>query len=207
MLLILPVLLGIALALIRGGSLQHLATWRIRGAWAIIASFAIQAIMYVPAVRDTALAHQYGQTLYIGVMALMVFGVASNWHLGIWARVVLFGLALNTLVVVANGGHMPVNATTLRAEEGPALVRIIGEHQEFANRMLADRHSLLLPLSDIIPVSLPFGRGTVASLGDIFIAAGAAALAYGGTRRPYRLVPPAPIPATLLAPGAPRFAR
>ena len=39
MLLILPVLVGVALALLRGGSLQHLAALRVRGGRAIVASF------------------------------------------------------------------------------------------------------------------------------------------------------------------------
>ena len=183
MLLILPVLLGVILALLRGGSLQHLATLRVRGVSAIVASFVIQAVIYVPAVRDLGPVREHGAAIYLVVLALMVFGVASNWGLGLAARLVLLGLALNTAVVVANGGHMPVNAAALRAEEGLALVRTIAAHKEFANRMLADRSSRLVAFSDTLPVSLPFGHGSVCSFGDLFIMLGGGALAYGATRR------------------------
>ncbi|HVA89245.1 MAG TPA: DUF5317 family protein [Chloroflexota bacterium] len=205
MLLIPPVLLGIALSLMRGGSLNNLATAGFRGLGAVMASFFIQLVFYVPPMRDTALAKQHGGAVYMVVLALMLIGVARNWHLGLSARVILAGLALNTAVVVANGGHMPVNAVALRSTQGETLVRAIGAHK-YANRALADHASLLLPLSDVIPVSLPFLPGMVCSLGDLFLAAGGAALAYGVTRRPNRRVGIVPDPALLLAPGSVQLA-
>jgi len=202
MLLILPVLLGIALALARGGSFRHLATLRLQGMGAIVASFLIQLVIYTPAVRHTALAQQDGGAIYIVELALMIIGVACNWQLGPTTKVVLAGLALNTAVVVANGGHMPVNAAALRSVQGDALVQTIAAHRDYANRMLADRSSLLLPLSDILPVPLPFGRGSVGSFGDILIAGGAATLAYGATYRPRRRGTDAVGPALLVSPAA-----
>ena len=200
MLLILPVLVGVALALWRGGSLQQLATLRVRGVGPIVASFVIQAVIYVPAVRNLGPVREHGAAIYLVVLALMVYGVACNWSLGLAARLVLLGLALNTAVVVANGGHMPVNAAALRAEEGPALVRTIAAHREFANRMLADSSSRLVAFSDNLPVSLPFGHGSVCSFGDLFIMLGGGALAYGATRRraPRRAEP---LPQTVTAPA------
>lgn len=204
MLLILPVLLGIAIALARGGSLRHLTSPRFRGAGAIMTSFLIQLAMYAPPVRDSVLVRQHGGAIYIAVLALMLLGVARNWHLGLSARVILLGMGLNMAVVVANGGHMPVNAAALRSMEGPAVAHAIAAGQ-YANRALADRSSPLLPFSDIIPVSLPFGHGNVASLGDLLIAGGAAALAYGATRRPYRRVA-TPNSAVFLVPGTSQLA-
>jgi hypothetical protein len=186
MLIILPVLLGIALALARGGSLRNLAMLRFRGVGAIMASFLIQLVTYVPPMRDTALVRQHGEAIYIGVLALMLLGVARNWRLGLSARLIFLGLTINTVVVVANGGHMPVNAAALRAAEGPAVVRVIAAHQKYPSRMLADRSSVLLPFSDILPISLPVGFGFVGSLGDLFIAFGGATLADSAARRPGR---------------------
>jgi uncharacterized protein DUF5317 len=185
-LLVLTVLLGVALALAKGGSLRHLATLQLQGMGYIVASFAIQLVIYIPAVRHTAVAQNDGAAIYMVVLALMVIGVAQNWRFGPTTRLVLLGLVLNTAVVVANGGHMPVSAAALRSVQGDALVHTIAARHDYANRMLADRHSLLLPLSDAIPVPLPFGRGSVGSLGDLLIAAGAATLAFGATSRPRR---------------------
>lgn len=205
MLLIPPVLLGIAIALMRGGSLNNLATARFRGMGAVMASFLIQLVVYVPPMDDTALVKQHGGAIYVVVLALMLIGVSRNWHLGLSARVILVGLILNMAVVVANGGHMPVNAAALRSTQGEALVQAIGAHK-YAGRALADHASLFLPLSDIIPVSIPFFPGMVCSLGDLFLTVGGATLAYGATRRPNRRAVSAPDPADLLVPSAGRLA-
>ncbi|HVC83267.1 MAG TPA: DUF5317 family protein [Chloroflexota bacterium] len=200
MMLILPVLLGIAIALARGGSLRNLTTAGFRGMGAIMASFLIQLVTYAPPMRDTALVRQHGGAIFVVVLALMLIGVARNWDLGLSARVILLGLVLNTAVVVANGGHMPVNAAALRSTQGETLVQEIGAHK-YAGRALADHASLLLPLSDIIPVSIPFFPGMVCSLGDLLLTAGGATLAYGVTRRPNRRVGRVAHPVALLVPG------
>ncbi|HXT36187.1 MAG TPA: DUF5317 family protein [Chloroflexota bacterium] len=205
MMLILPVLLGIAIALARGGSLHNLTTAGFRGMGAIMASFLIQLAVYMPPLRDTTVVKQHGGAIFVVVLALMLIGVARNWHLGLSARVILLGLALNTVVVVANGGHMPVNAAALRSTQGETLVRAIGVHK-VSGRALADRASLFLPLSDIIPVSFPILPGMVCSIGDLFLAAGGATLAYGATRRPNQRAGSTPDPAALLVPSAGRLA-
>ncbi len=202
MLLVLPVLLGVALALARGGSLRNLATLRLQGMGFILASFVVQLVIYAPAIRHTSIAQNDGGIIYMIVLALMIIGVARNWRFGATTRLVLLGLVLNTAVVVANGGHMPVSASALRSVQGDALVQTIAAHHDYANRMLADRHSLLLPLSDAIPVPLPFGRGSVGSFGDLLIAAGAATLAFGATYRPRRRENDAFDPAFLAVPAA-----
>src|SRR5581483_178016 len=82
MLLVVPVLLGMVLPLLRGGSLRHLATIPFRGAGAIVASFAIQVAIYLPGLRDSAVARQGGAAIYFCAIALVLFGVARNLRLG-----------------------------------------------------------------------------------------------------------------------------
>jgi hypothetical protein len=187
MCLFVPTLIGIALAMLQGGSLRHLATLPIRGVWAIVLSFAIQAVLYATVLHDSDFVHQAGAGLYIGAIGLVSFGVLSNWRLGGAARIVFLGLALNAAAIVANGGHMPVDATALRTTQGAAQVQAMAAHdpQDY-NRELATASSRLLVLSDEIPVRLPVSHGYVCSIGDLLIAAGAAALAYKGTRRPWQ---------------------
>lgn len=185
MLLIIPVLLAILLALVCGGALRNLATVPFRGAGLIVASFAIQVVIYIPALRDSAPARHDGAAIYITALALVLIGVATNWRLGVAVRVALLGLALNTAVIVANGGHMPVNATAMRTVQGDARVRDIAAHRHYANTELANGASRLVFLSDVFPVSLPLGHGNVVSIGDALIALGVATLAYQGTRRPW----------------------
>src|SRR5207245_136346 len=129
-----------------------------------------------------------------------------NWHLGPAVQVALAGLALNMAVIVANGGHMPVNAAAMRSVQGEGRVQAITAHQQYSNTRLADRSSRLLAFSDIFPLPLPFGHGNVYSVGDALIVGGAATLAYGATRRPWRRTAVASGPTTVLPPTTQPFA-
>jgi hypothetical protein len=179
------VLLAILLALLQGGSLRHIATLPVRSMPLIVASLAIQVVIYFPGLRDSALARQGGAAIYIGALTLVLMGVVGNRHLGKAVWVVLAGLVLNMVVIVANGGHMPTNAAAMRSVRGSAQVQMLAAHRQYANVQLANRSSRLLPLSDIFPLPMPFGHGNVFSVGDILIVAGAAGLAYSATRRPW----------------------
>jgi hypothetical protein len=201
-LLIAPVLLGIVLALLRGGALRHLAALPFRGAGLIVLSLAIQVVIYFPVLRSSMLARQDGPAIYIGALALVLFGVARNWQLGPALRIVLLGLALNAVVIVANGGHMPVNAAAMRSVQGSARVSTIAAHQSYTNTRLANRSSRLLVLSDIFPVPLPFGHGNVYSLGDALIVGGGTILVFSATRRPWRQEAVTPGQAVILPPAA-----
>lgn len=182
MLLLIPVLLAIAVALARGGSPRHLADLHIRGGL-IAASFAVQVLLYLPPLRQSDLARQWGGAIYVGAMALALAGALRNWHLGTAARVATLGLALNTSAIALNGGYMPVDARAMLSVRGASNVREIAAGRLYGNTRLAGRSSTLSVLGDIIPVRLPGGQGNVYSVGDALIAAGIAALAYRATRR------------------------
>lgn len=190
MLLLIPALIAIAVALLQGGSLRHLATLPVRAGWLIMASFAIQLLLYTSALRSSALVLQWNSVIYIGAISLSLIGALRNWRLGLGVRIATVGILLNMTVIVFNGGHMPVNAAAMRTVEGAAKVRAIASKSFYNNTRLADRSSRLVALSDVIPVRLPGGAGNVYSLGDMFLAAGVATLAYRSTRRPFRAAEP-----------------
>jgi hypothetical protein len=52
-----------------------------------------------------------------------LFGALRTWHLGVAARIVTLGLALNATVIALNGGHIPGNAAAIRAVQGEMKVR------------------------------------------------------------------------------------
>jgi hypothetical protein len=184
------VLIAIVAALVQGGSLRHFATLPIRGGGLLMASFAIQLLLYVPVVRDSAVVLHWAGAIYIGALALALLGALRNWHLGVAARLATLGLALNATVIVLNGGHMPVNAAAMRAVQGEMKVREIANQHLYGNTRLAGPSSRLTVLSDVIPVVVPGRRGNVYSVGDVLLAVGVAALAYQATRRPSSNPPP-----------------
>jgi Family of unknown function (DUF5317) len=182
MLLIVPVVIATLAALLRGGSLRHLATLPVRGSGFIFASLAIQVLLYMPPFHGSAVIVRWGGAIYIGALALALIGALRNWHLGVAARIALLGLALNAIVIVFNGGHMPVNAVAMRRVLGDVEVRQIADQRLYSNTLLAGPSSRLVVLSDVIPVSLPGNHGNVYSIGDVLLTIGVAALAYRATR-------------------------
>jgi hypothetical protein len=183
MLLLLPMLLALGVALLRGGSPRALAALPLRGGGFFLAALAVQVALYLPLLRASALAAHAGGALYAGSLALALVGALRNAALGPALWVATLGLALNTVVIVANGGHMPVSAAAMRAVRGTATVREIADARAFSNARLAGPATRLTPLSDVIPVRLAGGVGNVYSVGDLLLAAGGAALVYTATRR------------------------
>jgi hypothetical protein len=184
-LLVLPLLVALGLALGQGGSLRHLALLPMRGTGFLIASFAIQLLIYAPGVRDSAVVLHVGGAIYIGALVLVLIGALRNWHLGAAVRVATLGLVLNTTVIVLNGGHMPVDAAAMAAVQGQPKVQEIAGQQQYDNTGIATPSSRLAILSDVIPVRLPDGYGNVYSVGDVLLMVGIAGAVYSATRRPF----------------------
>ncbi len=121
------------------------------------------------------------------VLLLVGYGLYQNRHLKS-LYLVLVGLALNALVIFANGGHMPVSLEALQRagiEGWEELLKTRGD----AVHSLLDENTRLPFLGDVI--ALPPLRKAV-SPGDLFILAGIAgvvvegALRVGGRRLPLR---------------------
>lgn len=184
MLITFPLLLALAAALLRGGTLRALAGLPVRGAGLFVAALAVQILLYLPPLRGAPVTLRQGGILYVAALGLALLGALRNWRLGPAARLAMLGLALNLVAIAANGGYMPVDAAAMRAARGGATVREIADARRYHNVRLAGASTRLVFLSDIIPLRLPDGPGNVYSIGDVLLAAGVAALAYTAARRP-----------------------
>ncbi|WP_152560829.1 DUF5317 domain-containing protein [Thermus caliditerrae] len=121
------------------------------------------------------------------VLVLVGYGLYQNRHLKSLYLVVL-GLGLNTMVIVANGGHMPVSLSALKRAGVEGWEDILKTRGDAVHGLL-DEDTRLPFLGDVIPLP-PLGKAV--SLGDLFILAGIAgvvvegALRVGGRRLPLR---------------------
>jgi hypothetical protein len=185
MLLPVPALLALAAALLRGGSLRHLAALPFRGGTFIFTSLAIQILIYMPVLRTSAPVLHWGGYIYMVTVCLVLAGALRNWSLGTPVRLATLGLTLNAIVITANGGYMPASLAAMRAVHRSATAHEIASWQLYSNTRPAGASTRLGVLSDIIPIDSPGGLGNVFSIGDVLIAAGGAALVYSATRRPY----------------------
>ncbi len=121
------------------------------------------------------------------MLVLVGYGLYQNRHLKSLYLVVL-GLGLNTMVIVANSGHMPVSLSALKRAGVEGWEDILKTRSDAVHSLL-DEYTRLPFLGDVIPLP-PLGKAV--SLGDLFILAGIAgvvvegALRVGGRRLPLR---------------------
>ena len=183
--LIAGILLGLLLGLRAGGRLDNLANIQLR--WpllliaAVIVRFGTEGLLnlHVGVVEDLR-----APLLALGFGLLLIALWVNRYYPGI--SIAFVGILLNGMVIVVNGGFMPIWATSLEAagltrpEVTSALHRVVeGEPADFF------LHALIL--GDIIPVPLPLIQN-VASLGDLFLTAGLAFFLFASVVRvPTRL--------------------
>jgi hypothetical protein len=184
MLMLVPLFVAIVVARARGGALRALAELPVRGGAFLGAALAIQILLYLPPLRGAPIAVRYGGGVYVAALGLALVGALRNWRLGPAARIATLGLALNLVVIAANDGYMPVNATAMSTVQGATTTRDIAAARRYANVHLAGASTRLTLLSDMIPLRIPRGPGNVYSVGDMLLTAGIATLAYKTMRRP-----------------------
>jgi hypothetical protein len=174
-LLLAGALLGFVAGVLTGGSVQNLLARRLRWPLVAVAALGLKEL----GVRTPLGALQLAPWLFVLSLALLIGW--TLWHLrrlpGIW--LVTLGMSLNLLVVIANGGHMPV-ASEL-ALQGP---RQLAEQGVWGPYVLAGTGTLLPQLTDSIRLPGPIGRAfpQAYSAGDLVSLAGLTVTLFLSTR-------------------------
>jgi hypothetical protein len=175
MLRILIVAAVIAVALVRGGSLERFAELRVRLLPLALGAFALQLLIFTPFL-SAPLVGVGTSGLYVLSMVLALALVAFNRHLpGIVLMAV--GVVLNTSAIIANGGTMPLWSPAARIA-GTLRMFAADESGVHNNSTLADADVRLWLLTDILPVPgwVPFA--TVYSIGDVLLTLGVCILCW-----------------------------
>lgn len=162
-------LVALLLGWVTGGSLDRLGGLALRSRRLVWVAFGVQVM-----------ATLVGGPVYR--VGLIVSAVLVVWFLnrnrGVRGTgLVALGLLSNALVVGLNGA-MPVSLDAAGRAGTTTQHILIGDDQRHE---LADRHTHLRPLGDVIPVRAPW-RPEVVSPGDVLIAAGLAQLVLLGMR-------------------------
>ena len=182
MILALAVVVGLAISLVchRGRAFRRIAAIPLRSAWLALLALALQwPLLRSPAGPVQRLGVQ--QVLFLLSHLLLLGLVWRNWRLpGI--QIVGLGVVCNLLVIVVNGGFMPITPETLvQINPGSALAQWqIGAHYSYSKDIILRREDVRLwALSDVLVVPPPFPRPTAFSLGDLLIAVGIIVLLQG----------------------------
>jgi uncharacterized protein DUF5317 len=166
---VLAVLAGLAVGRWRGGRLVNLT--RLAPRWLPLLMLAVAA---VTAARVAVVPVGAARVLVIGGYLLALVGLAANMALP-WLWLAFAGAALNTAVIAANAGRMPVSGPVIRAISRSLVFG--GATGPFY--VLAGPHTALAPLGDTLPLVVG-GVGVVLSPGDALLALGIAAVLQAG---------------------------
>ena len=168
---------SIAVAMLRGGRLLHLAEIHLRMWWLLLLGFSLQfARLFLPADADWAF--RVGVSLLLVSYVLLIAVVIVNRdRTGMWLTGL--GIIMNFTVIALNGG-MPVLGEAAQVAGGFVTDVSILDDQK---HVLLDHTSRLTFLADVIPLRA-FGVGQVLSIGDVFLAVGLGAFLESELRKP-----------------------
>jgi hypothetical protein len=176
LILLIAIVVGMAAGLL-------LARWQHRsltppplgGVWLVVVGFLPQLIaFYLPATREKIPNTWVSAGLVVSQILLLLFCWINRRLSGIW--MLALGLALNLIVIAANGGFMPINPHTASQLEPPEVVDSIplGSRLGYSKDILlepAQTHLGCLSDRFLLPKGLPYQAAF--SLGDVVIAVGA----------------------------------
>lgn len=164
------IVLLVVLALLLGRDLSAIGRLSFRGGKKLII---LVVGLYI--LQAVSVVYASGQALFQMMILILsqlalAFLVFLNRHLP-GAKLFLLGLVLNLVVMMANGGWMPVTQSTYQYVH-PGKTTEIGVRPPLSkNIVLAREETNFWILSDIIPVPLPW-RSWAVSVGDILLIIG-----------------------------------
>ena len=178
------VLLAIGLGYLTGGRLKNLGNFVLKWWPLAIAGLLLQLVPYPESFPDwVAIA-----ALLASFAMLLVFAWVNRQKAGF--VLILFGLALNTLVIAVNQG-MPVSREALVNSDQEDLLEYLIEHGG-AKHHLATEDDKLLALGDVIGIPNPIGQAI--SIGDVCVYLGLILAIAGAMRERSPAREPAPPP-------------
>lgn len=157
------IVIAIVLSLFRGGNFKGIADLRLKHGWIFPLLLVMQFLffMYQSKFQWMAEASNY---VYLGVYVVgLYFLLVNRRHSGF--HLIFIGVLLNFIVMAANGGRMPVSLEAASVLD-PYFVEVLKEGIYAKHQALTDSTWFGF-LGDIIPLSSPYPREQVISIGDV----------------------------------------
>ncbi|MGI6777667.1 MAG: DUF5317 domain-containing protein [Acetivibrionales bacterium] len=177
---IIAVILGCAASLATGGNIGNIFNFKIKKLWILLAAFFIQIASQILCYNGFKFFTNNSIIIH-GLVFFMLFVVYwfNRHYLGIIA--VGAGTVLNALVMMANGGKMPVELKVIPAEVPAEAVQAISSGLD-SKHVLIDEATRFAFLSDIIYLPSFFGIWMrVVSIGDLIVVMGIGTLVFEAT--------------------------
>jgi hypothetical protein len=164
------IVIGLIVGFIRAGwrsGLAALSQIRIKGGLVFPVLLVFQFILFYLH-DEIPFIEQYNGYMFMAVYAVGLYVLWLNRkEKGFWW--IFAGVALNFIVMLVNGGKMPVSIEATASVLDPVYVQMLTDGTA-ASKHFALNDSTILPfLGDIIPITSPYPRTQVISIGDVIM--------------------------------------
>lgn len=161
---------GLLVGKARGGKFSNISSGEIRGWYFIGASFLVEFSAVYFASKGVKLVVDGISFIHLLSYILLFFGLFMNLDkYPFW--IITAGVLLNFIVIMANGGQMPISKEALISVGLLDNAAAIEQGRIITHTLINDATKLRF-LSDILALPKYYPRPKVYSLGDIFMAAG-----------------------------------
>ncbi len=167
--LILGMLVGLTLGLLAGGSINNLASVRLRWVGVLLLAVILRYATEYLLIRGSAVVDALRLPLFVTAFGLLLAALWVN-RTQPGLRIAFVGILLNTVAIIANAGHMPIWLPSLQAA-GFQPSDVTPFHVLLASGLNLEFLRHAGPIADILPIPLPLIQN-VASIGDVFLTAG-----------------------------------
>ncbi|WP_042200322.1 DUF5317 domain-containing protein [Paenibacillus camerounensis] len=161
------IIIGFIAGLFRGGlkhGLVQFSNIRLKSGWIFPLLLVFQFLMFYMQERSSTVAAASGY-IYIAVYVVgLIFLWLNRHNKGFW--LIMIGVFLNFLVMLVNGGRMPVSYEAASVLD-PIYLEMLKSGDAVTKHYLLDASTRLAFLGDIIPLSSPYPRTQAISIGDV----------------------------------------
>lgn len=159
------IIIALLVGLFRGGNFKGLADMKLKHAWVFPVLLLIQIIVYLTQNKIAFI----GSSSNIVFMLVYIAGLYFLWenrhHSGFF--IIFIGVLLNFIVMAANGGRMPVSLEASTVLD-PYFIEAL-KSDLYGKHAAITEATRLAFLGDIIPLSAPYPREQVISIGDVIM--------------------------------------
>ena len=167
MLYVYIIIISIIIGLLRKGKLSNLSQISLKKIELIVLACLIQGGTIFLGSKEIKFVLDYSSYMIIFSYIVLLLAVWYNKTLkGI--KIIALGIIFNFIVIVANGGHMPVLLSSLY-KAGLNDFALVLKEGTYVTHTLITEKTLFRFLADVIPLSPPFPDPSVVSAGDFLM--------------------------------------
>ncbi|MFB5195088.1 DUF5317 domain-containing protein [Neobacillus sp. KR4-4] len=159
------IIISFLVGFLRKGNLRALGKLKLKWGWIFPLLLVVELTVFMFQ-NDSKFLGQISGSIYIVVYVLgLLFLYMNRKNRGF--ILILFGVFLNFLVMVINGGRMPVSVEAATVLD-PVYIETLKDSLYAKHTMLTSSTHLGF-LGDVIPISAPYPRTQIISIGDIIM--------------------------------------